>query len=485
MSRLLIGSSNIRRFYTDSLSEHKYKMEAATVQRAFEVSMASVKDGDRVIISVVENFIEKEITKVDEEHKMAALTETIDAFMSIVIDTSKRCPATKFALAVPTLRPANQWMTEMEDEIRGEFEKAYNKDGFLNITKIDAIARGSQLFEKDGVHFTKEAGRGFVSNLIEMAEVAFEAESVDVAEDDSLIGKVVTAAKQSTSNMENSMLQDLKKDSTEMKKWRKDLELKLNARFHNDNIMFARLREEADSEVNRRKEDRTLVMGLTEPTDLPKFGQERTEGVKKLAEDFCKKVKPNFDGKILFAAVMGRPENGKIRIEFRLDTFEKAREIRKMFAVNRTTNKLSQELAELHVTTVITLGTRVRMEVMKAIAIKIESATEVAYVPNFLPRPIMHIKKKTGAGETGARGHVKTLTFVDTIIEYGNTVSKRDLTRAYDAAKGNFKGLMKQHFLVLDDQEAPPAAGTSAGSGKGQKRPNPAGGGGRGKAGRY
>ncbi len=98
----------------------------------------------------------------------------------------------------------------------------------------------------------------------------------------------------------------------------------------------------------------------------------------------------------------------------------------------------------------------------------------------------MHIKKKTGAGETGVRGHVKTLTFVDTIIEYGNTVSKRDLTRAYDAAKGNFKGLMKQHFLVLDDQEGPPqAAGSSAGTGKGQKRPNPAGSGGRGKSGRY
>lgn len=486
MARLLIGSSNINRFYKDSKDQPKYKMELVTLTRAFEVSMESVSDGDKVIISVIENFIEKAIKNVEDGARMKALALTMGTFMTTVIETSKKRPTAKFALAYPILRPANKWMTEKEDEIREEFEKVFNTDGRLNITKIDAIARASQNFERDGVHLTTEAGKGFVSNLIEMAEVAFDAEVIDVGDDDSLFVKLTSAAKDSATALGNKMLHELKKDSVEMKKWRNDLELKLNSRFRNDNVMFARLREEADSETNRRKEDRTLVMGLEEPTNLPRGGPERTDRIKSIAEDFCKKVKPDFDGKIMFAAMIGRPDKGKIRIEFRLDSTEKAREIRKIFAVNRAAKKLEPEIAELHVTTVVTLATRVRMDIMKAIASKIETDTEVAYVPNFLPRPIMHIKRKLAGEQSGSRGHVKTLTFVDSVVEYGNVVSKKDLSRAYDSAKNNFGGMMSQHFLVLEEVETvrEPQPGGSGGGLRGVKRPNVSAGGGRGKGGR-
>jgi hypothetical protein len=46
--------------------------------------------------------------------------------------------------------------------------------------------------------------------------------------------------------------------------------------------------------------------------------------------------------------------------------------------INRAAKKLEPEMAELHVTTVVTLATRVRMDIMKAIAIKIKTDTEVA-----------------------------------------------------------------------------------------------------------
>jgi hypothetical protein len=274
MARLLIGSSNINRFYKDSKDQPKYKMELVTLTRAFEVSMEAVSDGDKVIISVTENFIEKAIKNVDDGAKMKALALTMGTFMTTVIETSKKRPTAKFALVYPILRPANKWMTKKEDEIREEFEKVFNTDGRLNITKIDAIARASQNFERDGVHLTTESGKGFVSNLIEMAEVAFDAEVIEVGEDDSLFVKLTSAAKDSATALGNKMLHKLKKDSVEMKKWRNDLELKLNSRFRNDNVMFARLREEADSETNRRKEDRTLVMGLEEPANLPRGGPE-------------------------------------------------------------------------------------------------------------------------------------------------------------------------------------------------------------------
>ena len=61
MSRMIIGSSNVRRFYSHSrYSDYQpYKMELCTVFRMFEVTMESIPADARVIVSVIENFIEK------------------------------------------------------------------------------------------------------------------------------------------------------------------------------------------------------------------------------------------------------------------------------------------------------------------------------------------------------------------------------------------------------------------------------------------
>jgi hypothetical protein len=62
--------------------------------------------------------------------------------------------------------------------------------------------------------------------------------------------------------------------------------------------------------------------------------------------------------------------------------------------------------------TMITLATRIRMDIMKAIAKRIKSVTESAYVLNFLSRPILHIKKKAVPPAT----QVRSLTFADAVI---------------------------------------------------------------------
>jgi hypothetical protein len=149
--------------------------------------------------------------------------------------------------------------------------------------------------------------------------------------------------------------------------------------------------------------------------------------------------------------------------------------------------RIAPELADLQVITVVTLATRIRLDIMKAITSRIEWATEVAYVPNFLPRPIMHIKRKSADVESaGSRAHIKTLTFVDSITENGGVVGKGDLAKAYEKAKDHFKGMMSQHFLVLE--ESGPGQGEGRGgpeAGRGVKRPlRGEGHGGRGKGGR-
>ena len=462
MARILLCSSNIKRFYSEEKNKPKYKIEFATVYRAFEVVMETVKENDKVIVSVLENFVEKAVTHADEDQKMVALASTMTKFMDKIAEVSKRVPTARLVLAYPILRPANKWMTEMEDEIKQEFEKAFNTHCLLNISKVDAVSRGSQEFDKDGVHLTKEAGKNFVANLIEMAEAAFEAENVEVGEEeDSFMNRVAAAAKDSEKEIGKHNLQELRNESIEAKNWRKNLEKMLNTRFMNDNVMFARLRDEVDSEANRKKEDRTLVMGLDEPADLPRYGQERNERLKAIAKDFCKAVNPDFDGQILFAATCGKPLNGKMRMEFRLESVELAREIRKIFAIERAAKRIKPELADLQVMTMVTLATRIRMDIMKSIAKRIETSTESAYVPNFLSRPIMHIKKKTKEGEARPGNFVKTLTFVEAVCLHGRALKRGDLDTAQQKARGHFRGTMRQHFLLLEEAEDSAGAGST------------------------
>lgn len=462
MSGLLLGSSNIRRFY-DEKSNNKLRLEVATIRRSFDISMDSVKNGERVIISVIENFIEKAIMSSPgktEEEKFNKMSEEIASFMVKIDDCATRNPLAKFALAYPIGRPANKWMSEKEHDIRKEFERSYNKKGRSNIYKIDAIAKESQNFETDGVHLTKEAGISFVNNLLDMAEEAFETELVEETEDEgeTIFSKVKNLGKVAAKAVEKANLLEMKKDTTDLKLWRKNFEANISNRFKSDNIMFARIRDEIDAEVNRKKEDRTLVIGIDEPVDLPAGGAERAERLKNLTLDFCKKVKTDFDGQILYAGTCGKSLNGKMRIEFRLDSAEKARDFRKTFAMDRSAKKLDTDLMGYQVMTMITLATRIRMDIMKAIAKRIESATESAYVPNFLSRPILHIKKKA----VTPASQVRSLTFVDAVSQFGGELQRGDLDIAYDKARGHFRGTMRQHFIVFAD---PDPAGWSAPSG--------------------
>jgi hypothetical protein len=161
-------------------------------------------------------------------------------------------------------------------------------------------------------------------------------------------------------------------------------------------------------------------------------------------------------------------------LEFKLNSVEKAREIRKAFAQRRVANTLPESFANLQVMSVITQATKVRMEIMKAIARLVESDTEVGYVPTYLPRPILHVKGKTASGP---RKHIKSLTFTDAIEQYGMRLSSKDLGPAYEKASWNFQGQMRQNFVVLQDREESGGSGRPSGSTRGTWRGRGRGGG--------
>lgn len=99
----------------------------------------------------------------------------------------------------------------------------------------------------------------------------------------------------------------------------------------------------------------------------------------------------------------------------------------------------------------ITLGTRVRYEVLRAIARKLTSDDKSGYVPLHGLRPLLHVGPRV-QGKVSIR---ETYTYVDAVLKYQKLISRDDLAYAYTRSGEQFKGTMRQNFIVLDDGPKP------------------------------
>jgi hypothetical protein len=94
----------------------------------------------------------------------------------------------------------------------------------------------------------------------------------------------------------------------------------------------------------------------------------------------------------------------------------------------------------------VTLGTRVRVDILKAMAVQYSSDKEVMSVSAFVSRPVLHVRSKEGGLKLG------TYNFSDALNRYGANLMGKHLNEAYRRAGSAFKGQMQQNFVVLSEQ---------------------------------
>jgi hypothetical protein len=93
---------------------------------------------------------------------------------------------------------------------------------------------------------------------------------------------------------------------------------------------------------------------------------------------------------------------------------------------------MEKSLADCKLANSVTLSTRVRINILKAMAKKLMN--EKAY------------------------------TFIDAVIRFGGALTRTDLDEAYRRAGGAFRGQVEQHFVVL--REGNPFVGSQPTGGK-------------------
>jgi hypothetical protein len=458
MANLLIGSSNVSRFYRakDHSRYREYKVVKCTQASGFKAYMESMeKDKTSVLISVIENFL-IDAVGADVEKPEEAINECIDDFLKIVKETAIKLPNTKFAIVMPMRRPAIQWYQEKIDLITKELAgriKSITGKKLVNVGSIECIAPASQLFEEDLTHLTLSSSKAFLDWILDLAEDFFEAEQVNLSDEED--GEV--EEEDETSDQIKNLERRLKKLENESKLQQENTSA--------NNMMFARIREEIDFGTNKAKEDRVVLTGLTSRTPMPEGNREKIDFLRKLAADVFKVLIPSFKGKVVYVSQGKQNAEALPMLEVKLDRQEFAIEIRKAFAEKRKRKELPDDLSKLFIANCVNLATRVRIDIMKAVARKISDKDELAYVLGFISRPMMHIRK---AGAPTNQRPLKSFTFIDTISRFGNLVGKQDLDAAYARAGRAFVGGMRQNFVVLEESvEAGGGPGTGSGSGRG------------------
>jgi hypothetical protein len=110
--------------------------------------------------------------------------------------------------------------------------------------------------------------------------------------------------------------------------------------------------------------------------------------------------------------------------------------------------KAGQDLGRVFIANSVTLATRVRVDILKAMAKWYTNEKEQFSVSAFVSRPVLHIRSKESGKSTG------TYNFSDALARYGSNQTADELGEAYRWAGVAFRGQLQQNFVVLNDQSA-------------------------------
>jgi hypothetical protein len=440
MLRKFIGSSNVYRTYnsTDFTEYPKFEMVGCTSKEVFATALDGIgPENGEVIISVIENLLCDAVRNLEDPDAVnSALEKTIKENLEMIESAANKKPDVKFALAQPTLRPAHQWFTDGHEAFCRRLSDGIRTMDKTNVGKIDGPIKMSQVFDHDGIHLTRSSGKVFVNALLFNASSFFTAEIVNLEDEmETETAKSVHEKRHKQNNNLANEIAELKDD--------------INRRRIDDSLVTARIREELDFLSNTRKEDRIILTGLTSRVPIPVAELEKKKWIKDLVGDILNQVEAGSAERMLNVIQGWKGKNIIPLVEVRMENAEVAQKIRKQFAAKK---KAGQNFGKVYLSNSVTLGTRVRIEIMKAMAKCFANEKEIMYVSSFSSRPMLHLRPKDSGSRTMA------FNFGDALTRYGMQMRQGDLGEAYRRAGVSFQGQMQQNFVVLYDTRPPSVA---------------------------
>ena len=107
--------------------------------------------------------------------------------------------------------------------------------------------------------------------------------------------------------------------------------------------------------------------------------------------------------------------------------------------------------AKLNVSPVVRLATRVRIEIMHAIAElikKYDRSVTSAYCLQYIPKPVIKVVRKSAMGQEFSR----TMSFIEAVswVKENHLQQSIDFNKARERAGVSQRSTLAQHFVLLD-----------------------------------
>ena len=447
MKIIIIGSSNIYRFIKEVSKETRdlISMQKCTQMSGFKARMEELEETDeKIVISVVENFLCDMVgTETEKEKIESGVNSTLKEFVATLELAGRRLPNSRLVVIEPMERPAVKWYTEGLKELTTEYAKMINGLQLINVTVIKRCDLPKQVFDNDLVHLTPDSGKQFLNSIMYYAGQVFEAQLVELDGDQVPMEVVASGSTPKEGEEVIPLTNPEEMVPATVEQRLATLEARIETRWRNDDMIIARIREELDFTANTKREDRIIITGMTSAVEKPNGLVETRKWLKDIVvATHLNSIVENAGTKTLFVSA-GRSVNGEIPLcEVRMVDREWALKVRKGYGQMRKEGKVE---GRLFVANSVTQATRVRLEVLRAIAKVCSNPGEDFFAQGFTSRPVLQVKRRDGSSQL-------VLTYVDAVARYGGKVRDSDLAVAYERAGATFKGQMRQNFVLLTDK---------------------------------
>ena len=222
-----------------------------------------------------------------------------------------------------------------------------------------------------------------------------------------------------------------------------DFKKEMEKKRWDSNVAHSRDREELDSLNNLKKECKIIINGLSSSSsNPPESGPERTVWIKDVVKRLSNAVLPGAGEKVTFVKQMTIEDINFPAAEVSYDTPETARRVRKGFIEKK---RAGMDFKKIFMCNVVTLATRVRVDLMQAIVRQFGNDEFKMFVKQFVARPVIVVRESASYGDFA-------LTFTDAVTRFGAVLEEANLAQAYWRTGRAFNDQLEQTFVILNEK---------------------------------
>jgi len=347
----------------------------------------------------------------------------------------------------------------------------------LQIRCLAPFIAPSSYFESDGVHLNSAAGVEFVKYIVSSVDQVFPVlQCPTMTSPTSCPASEVNLLSQSRT-LPPSDIESLSSAISDLTALTQQYHDEAITRRCQDNLVFARLKEDRDFELNKARENRFTLSGLKlkghqvppqDPADRKEFFKDL---IKALIDEACPDADPK--PQVLDVYVNMRRGEGAPFFEVKTDSASSSTTFRTAASKLSRGEHASPTFKGLFIANAVTLSTRVRIEILRALSKVLSSDTLNVFVKGFTSRPVMLSKFReqedtdmqdvpphASSGPLARSQEVyppvvigRSYTFCEAVEKWGHVLDDSSLASAYRKARPAFNGCLEQYFVVLKEHQ--------------------------------